>query len=397
MYPSVKIESCEEALLDFLYGKNSELLSYTEEVESMARLVCRESCFAFIGQIYRQRRGVPMGSPLSGILCLLVVRRLERRIFHGSKGDLIYFSSYVDDLLILWRNNSRIKDFLDKINGNNDGLTLRLEQKSFLDLHFVDIGIKFKKDHLSSSVFIKPFHILLYIFSQSKDPYKYKIAAFRALIRSKILYCETIQDRSKEINRIMSVAMTLGYRKSAILGIVRKYEVNIKKGSFKNAPTEIVKFTYNESMNSVMKEIAHRKGSRMLIKRAPNLYKILRNDKDAIMSEEKAGVYRIPYENMQFGVKKDYIGVTTRSLGLRLKEHSYNKESNATVLSQMAQAPGSVVKWNEAAMIEPLSSPSLALIAEKLQIYRSKIQEGCLNARDAESLSSASSQFYWMY
>ncbi|XP_023243743.1 receptor-type tyrosine-protein phosphatase U-like [Centruroides sculpturatus] len=55
----------------------------------------------------------------------------------------------------------------------------------------------------------------------------------------------------------------------------------------------------------------------------------------------------------------------------------------------MAQAPGAIVKWNEATIINPLSSPSLALTAEKLQIYRSRLQEGCLNARDAESLPSA--------
>ncbi|XP_067143463.1 uncharacterized protein [Centruroides vittatus] len=246
MYPSVRIESCEEALLDFLYSNNSELLSYTEEVESLTSLVCRESCFVFNGQVYRQRRGVPMGSSLSGILCELVVRRLEKRIFHGFKDDIVYFSRYVDDLLILWRSNSRIKDFLDKINDNNDGLTLRLEQKSSLNLHFLDIDITFKKGHLSTSVFIKPSHSPLYIPSQSKDPYKYKIAAFRALIRRAFLYCERVQDRTKEINRIISVARTLGYQKSTILGIIKKYENNIKKRCFKNAPNKFVKFTYNE-------------------------------------------------------------------------------------------------------------------------------------------------------
>ncbi|XP_023222967.1 uncharacterized protein LOC111624377 [Centruroides sculpturatus] len=143
-----------------------------------------------------------------------------------------------------------------------------------------------------------------------------------------------------------------------------------------------------------MKEIARRKESRMVLRRAPNLYKILRNDKDNIRAEERAGVYKIPYENLQLDVKKDYIGVTTRSLGVRLKEHRYaiRKASNSTVLSQMAQTQGSEVKWDEATIIKPLSSPTLAMTAEKIEIYRSKIREGCLNARDSESLPSA-----WKY
>ncbi|XP_023217910.1 uncharacterized protein LOC111620245 [Centruroides sculpturatus] len=394
MYPSVMIESCVDALLDFLYIKNSQLLLYTQELEELANLVCCESCFIFCGQIYRQKRGVPMGSPLSGILCELVVRRLERRVLHGFKDDIVYFSRYVDDILILWKNNRRVHEFMSRINDNNDGLRLRLEQKSSMNVHFLDINIRFMKGHLSTSVYIKPTHTPLYIPSQSMDPYQYKMAAFRALIRRAYLYCDQIADREKEIDRVLQVARTLGYRKSVIVGMLKKYERGIVKRTLRNVPTRLTKFTYNSSMNSVMKEIARRKESRMVLRRAPNLYKILRNDKDNIRAEERAGVYKIPYENLQLDVKKDYIGVTTRNLGVRLKEHRYaiRKASNSTVLSQMAQTQGSEVKWDEATIIKPLSSPTLAMTAEKIEIYRSKIREGCLNARDSESLPSA-----WKY
>ncbi|XP_067124886.1 uncharacterized protein [Centruroides vittatus] len=70
MYPSIKIESCKEALLlvEFLFDVNSELARYNEEISEMVNLICYESCFSFNGQAYRQKRGVPMGSPVSGIL-----------------------------------------------------------------------------------------------------------------------------------------------------------------------------------------------------------------------------------------------------------------------------------------------------------------------------------------
>ncbi|XP_067118515.1 uncharacterized protein [Centruroides vittatus] len=394
MYPSIRIESCVEALLDFMCNNNPQLRSHTQDLEELASLVCYQSCFTFCGRIYRQKRGVPMGSPLSGILCELVVRRLEREALQTFKEDIIHFIRYVDDIFILWRNNSKIHDFLNKINNNKDGLRLKLEQKSSMSVHFLDINIKFMGDHLSTSVYIKPTHTPLYIPAQSMDPYRYKMAAFQALIRRAYLYCDRIGDRNKEIERILQIAQALGYRKSTIVGLLKKYEKKNEKQGLNTAHNRRLKFTYNSNLNSIMKEVASKKQARMILKRAPSLYKILRNDKDRINAEEKPGVYKVPYENIQLDVKKDYIGVTNRSLGVRLKEHRYNvkKGSNTTVLSQMSQVQGSVVKWDEATIIKPVSSPTLSMTAEKIEIYKSRLREGCLNARDAESLSSA-----WKY
>ncbi|XP_023237766.1 uncharacterized protein LOC111636698 [Centruroides sculpturatus] len=299
MYPSVMIESCVEALLNFMYNNNPQLLSYTQDLEELASLVCHQSCFTFCGRIYRQKRGVPMGSPLSGILCELVVRRLERGVVRNFKEDVIHFVRYVDDIFILWKNNSRIHEFLNRINNNKDGLRLKLEQKSSLNVHFLDINIKFMGDHLSTSVYIKPTHTPLYIPAQSMDPYRYKMAAFQTLIRRAYLYCDRIGDRNKEIDSILQVAQTLGYKKRTIVGLLKKYERIKERKSLNTAPNRRLKFIYNNNLNSIMKEVANRKQARIVLKRAPNLYKILRNDNDRIKTEEKPGVYKVPYENIQ--------------------------------------------------------------------------------------------------
>ncbi|XP_067119331.1 uncharacterized protein [Centruroides vittatus] len=329
LYPSIRILSCKEALLELLFSRIPELLHYNNEVVELANLICYESIFSYDGQAYRQKRGIPMGSPISGILCELVVRKLEKRVLFDFRKDIVYFKRYVDDIFILWKNNRKINEFIEGINRNSDGLKLKLEQKSSVTIHFLDINIQFKNGHLSTSVYVKPTHSPLYIPSQSNDPYHYKMAAFRALIRRAFLYCDNVMDRAKEINRILQVAETLGYRKSAITGMVKRYEKNVARGS-RQRPAKITKFTYNRYAKSIMKEIANRNETSIILKRAPNLYKILRNDKDSIRKEEKAGVYRIPYENAQLGIKKDYIGVTTRSLSVRLKEHKYNIRKSST-------------------------------------------------------------------
>ncbi|XP_067118750.1 uncharacterized protein [Centruroides vittatus] len=393
MYPSIKVESCVEALLEFLFKENPTLTQHRKEVMEMANLVCCESFFVYEDQTFKQKRGVPMGSPISGLLCELVVRKVELKVLRGFERDIVYYKRYVDDIFILWKNNRVIANFVDRINENEEGLSLKLEQKSSRMLHFLDINIVFRKGHISTGVFIKPTHSPLYIPASSYDPYKYKLAAFRALIRRAFIYCENVIDRLTEIERIIRIAGTLGYKRKVIEGIIRKFETSSDKDT-RRGPYRYTKFTFNKYLGGIMKEIASLKDARVILKRAPNLYKILRNDKGLVKKEDKAGVYKIPYENQLLGINKEYVGVTTRNLGIRMKEHKYDirKGSNTTVLAQMGQAEGSVVRWNEARIIKQVHSPTLARTAEKMEIYRSKLKDKCINARDAEGLPSA-----WKY
>ncbi|XP_067143634.1 uncharacterized protein [Centruroides vittatus] len=374
LYPSIKIESCVEALMEFLYRDNPTLTQHRDEVIEMANLVCCESFFGYEEQVYKQKRGVPMGSPISGLLCELVVSKVEEKVLRGFERDIVFYKRYVDDVFIIWRNNRVIANFVDRINENEEGLNLKLEQKSSRIVHFLDINVIFNKGHISTGVFIKPTHSPLYIPASSNDPYKYKLAAFRALVRRAFIYCENVIDRDTEIERIIQIAGTLGYRRKVIEGIIRKFEASNDKNT-RHGPYRYTKFTYNKYLGGIMKEIARTKDTRVILKRAPNLYKILRNDKGLVKKEDKAGV-------------------TTRNLGIRIKEHKYDirKGSNTTVLAQMGQTEGSLVHWNEAKIIKQVHSPTLARAAEKIEIYRSKLRDKCINARDAEGLPSA-----WKY
>ncbi|XP_023219035.1 multidrug resistance-associated protein 4-like [Centruroides sculpturatus] len=162
------------------------------------------------------------------------------------------------------------------------------------------------------------FYAFWTIFSRVMKSIKHLEGKFRRAF----LYCGNIMDRDKEIDRIKRIAESLGYRRNIIAGIVRNFEIKDTKVS-KQRPSKYIKFTYNKNVRSVMKEIADIKESTVILKRAPNLFKILRNDKGDIKKEDKAGVYKIPYENQQLGLKKEYIGVTTRKLGNLKSEASY--------------------------------------------------------------------------
>ncbi|XP_067124827.1 uncharacterized protein [Centruroides vittatus] len=391
MYPSIKPSSCFDALMEVLYSLHPTAVEYRKDLEMMANLVCVQSFFVFEGKVYKQLKGVPMGSPMSGLLCELVVRKMERITLNNFKEDIIMYKRYVDDVLVIWRNHARIQQFLSAMNSNDHGLKLSLEQVSSDELHFLDISIAFRNGSIDTKVYIKPTHDPLYIPSTSNDPITYKLSAFRALIRRAFQYCSNILDTMRELDRIRQVAKVLGFGPRTVERLIAAYrnpKVNKKKRDLTNG---ITKFTYNKRLSSVMEGIAGRMNSTIVYKRAPSIYRLLRNDKDAIRPSEQPGVYSIPYSNDQLKIDKEYIGVTTRSLSKRIKEHRYDvaKGKCTTTLAKMAQTEGSVVKWDEARILTPIHSPTLAATTEKCEIYKSGLTKKCLNYKDAAILPSA--------
>ncbi|XP_067119064.1 uncharacterized protein [Centruroides vittatus] len=252
------------------------------------------------------------------------------------------YKRYVDDVLVIWRNHARIQQFLSDMNSNDHGLKLNLEQVSSDELHFLDIGITFKNGSINTKVYIKPTHDPLYIPPTSNDPINYKLSAFRALIRRAFQYCSNIMDTMRELDRIRQVARMLGFGPRTVERLIAAYKNPIESKNKRDLTNGITKFTYNKRLPSVIEGIAGRRNSTVVYKRAPSIYKLLRNDKDGIKRNEQPGLYSIPYSNDQLRIDKEYIGVTTRSLSKRIKEHRYDvsKSKCTTTLAKMAQAGG---------------------------------------------------------
>ncbi|XP_023234163.1 uncharacterized protein LOC111633768 [Centruroides sculpturatus] len=136
MYPSMNLTSCFNTLVDFMVQHNPRLTAYMEDLNKLVDLMCYQSFCKFNGTVYKQRKGVPMGSPMSSLLCELVVRQLEKQVLENYMEDIILYKRYVDDVFIVWKDNRRIENFLITINNNKHGLNLKLEQKSHTHIYF---------------------------------------------------------------------------------------------------------------------------------------------------------------------------------------------------------------------------------------------------------------------
>ncbi len=75
---------------------------------------CLDTIFTFNGNVYRQVKGAPMGSPVSGVIAEAVLRDLKRKAMERLKPR--FWARYVDDTFVIINREDRGR-FLGVLNG----------------------------------------------------------------------------------------------------------------------------------------------------------------------------------------------------------------------------------------------------------------------------------------
>ncbi|XP_023228736.1 uncharacterized protein LOC111629104 [Centruroides sculpturatus] len=182
-----------------------------QDILEMSHLFCHNSFFRFNGVTHKQQRGVPMGSPVAGDLCEIVVRKLESEFLPSQLPHILLYKRYIDDILILWKKIPNISTLIDTINNNPYGLTVELDQADPNQAHLLDINIKIEVSSINTEVYHKPTAQPLYIPATSCDPPQYKMAAFNTLIKRAYSHSSSQSAFNSEMRRIEHIAKQHDY------------------------------------------------------------------------------------------------------------------------------------------------------------------------------------------
>ncbi|XP_067130121.1 uncharacterized protein [Centruroides vittatus] len=342
-----------------------------------------------------------MGSPISGDLCELVIRQLERDVVPVFTPDIILYRRYVDDVIIIWKGEPKVDDFLHIVNNNLFGLTLKLDQISDTRVHFLDVSIQLDINNIETRVYYKPGYLPMYIPARSEDPYPYKIAAFRALVNRAFTHNTKREDTIAELKHIEDIATSHGYKSSLIRNLARKccnintaHHTSAGRSDPNSSPDQHTVVLYNKDLHSLYREIALRKGPKLAYTRTPSIYSLLRNAKDKPSILRAPGVYSIPLRDHRFQRDLVYIGSTKRSLQKRVSEHKNDvaKKRHTTALSTYATDPDVKADFDNATLIKKSFKTDHIRALETLEIYRATKSGKCINYKDSNVLSYA-----WRY
>ncbi|XP_023238100.1 uncharacterized protein LOC111636945 [Centruroides sculpturatus] len=390
LYPSVKLEPCFCHLRDLLLSKIPSPEKKRKHILDLAHLTVFSALFSFKDVTYTQKKGVAMGSPLAGTLCEMVLTTLENAVLPKYEAQMIMYARYVDDVLIFWNTQPNIQSFIKDINDNRFGLEIELEQENDKIIHFLDLHIQINNVRdFTTKVYRKPSYNPIFIPWSSHDPPAYKIAAFRTLISRAYSHCNNTKDRNEELNYIYNLARKHGVNLKAI---INKSNRSIKR---RNLPHNegVLTMEYNASLNNIFRRIGKAQNKRIVYKRTPTTYQLLRSDKDLVDRRTLPGVYKIPVTDSRRRSKLMYVGATGRCIKDRLAEHQANirKKQPCTALATYVLADQQDVKveWDQARLMQIVRDKKHRHYAEAWQICKAKHKGLAVNFRESTKISAA--------
>lgn len=126
-------------------------------MQGWVQLFCYRSFYRFKGKFCRQTQGVPIGSPLAGVLAELVIRSLEQTLLSNLIEEAVLYTRYVDDDIVIWNLADRSEELQSNFTIPSYGLKLVLEQRATDKIHFLDIEIIVENGNFRTKVFIESY------------------------------------------------------------------------------------------------------------------------------------------------------------------------------------------------------------------------------------------------
>nr|VZI10081.1 unnamed protein product [Spirometra erinaceieuropaei] len=132
--PALAIDTIDGFLWE-KYDETDQQLKRAHIIELLE--LCLKTFFTFNGQVYEQKKGTPMGSPLSGLIAEAVLQRLEQQVFSSYPPK--FWARYVDDTFVVIK-RSEVKAFKTLLNSIFPDIQFTMEEEVFEQIQRTPMG-----------------------------------------------------------------------------------------------------------------------------------------------------------------------------------------------------------------------------------------------------------------
>ena len=216
-----------------------------ENIVELLEFVLTTTYFMFRGQIYQQKFGIAMGSPVLPIVANLFMEDLEQRAMESASAELrpTLWKRYVDDTLEVIK-RGKVNEWSAHLNSMDSTGSIKFTHEIETDntIAFLDTLLERKEDgSVKVKVYRKKTHTNQYLAFDSHHPLHQKLGVPRTLLNR----CEEIvteeEDRKEERNTIKNALNICGYPDWTIKRVeenLRNKEENKGKGNNKKESSE---------------------------------------------------------------------------------------------------------------------------------------------------------------
>ncbi|BHF79237.1 hypothetical protein SprV_0602235700 [Sparganum proliferum] len=298
----------------FLREKYDETDQQLKRVHIIQLLeLCLKTFFTFNGQVYEQKKGTPMGSPLSGLIAEAVLQRLERLVFSSYPPK--FWARYVDDTFVIIK-RSDVQTFKTLLNSIFPDIQFTMEEELNNTLAFLDVQVtKLEDGKIRTTVYRKATNTRRILHFKSNHPVGHKRSCVRTLFQRVQTHCSDDNGRKEEIKYLHALFKANGYPKSFIRKCLKKPHPERSDGE---KPKFWLAIPYVKNVSEATARILKPFGIGVAHKPESTIRQQIMRPKDPLpVTEQSAVVYSIPCQNCD----ARYVGETGKRLGTRLHEH----------------------------------------------------------------------------
>lgn len=156
------------------------------------------------------------------MLAELVVCKKEESIILTLSENIHFYKKYVDDILVVKEKTSDRYNLKNLLSDESLGLSLKRQERDELTINYLDVSIKIANGDYITSVFRKNTYKPFFIKSTAKEPWNYKMAAFKMLLQRILTDCSNQDVANKELEWVLHKKELHGYSRNIILKLWEK-------------------------------------------------------------------------------------------------------------------------------------------------------------------------------
>ncbi|XP_072020422.1 uncharacterized protein [Amphiura filiformis] len=349
------------------------------DIMELLEFILTTTYFSFRGNIYRQKFGAAMGSPVSAIVANLYMEWLEQQAIATAPLDCApkYWRRYVDDVLEVNKKHTteKLTEHLNKVDETGN-IKFTYEEEKDCSIPFLDTLVVRKQDgSIKLLIYRKKTHTDQYLNFDSQHPLHQKLGVIRTLFDRMDSIVTEEEDKKEEEKKIRTALQNCGYPRWAMDRVKQqmstsKIKSNSSKKSNDDNPSKgMVVLPYVAGLSEKLKRIFWKHKIATAMKPHNTIKSLLVHPKD---KRETNQMCEVVYNIDCKGCEKSYIGETGRAFGTRLKEHQKDAEKAENKKYTRARRKESTTEFNKSAITDHVAADNHVIDWEELQYLTRK-------------------------
>ena len=197
MYTSIPVDEAITNVVNLLTDKNFKYYGLNpNDVGDLLTTILNNMYFEYENVIYRQKYGLPMGANVSGILAILFMDSIEKRVILNRPIGL--YARYVDDIFLLTTNNDEANNILSCFNNEHAKINFTIEHpEPDNSIALLDFKLKLTGANIETSFHQKSAKKTIFMNFESALPTQMKLNIVKNERRRRLERCSSHQTSKK--------------------------------------------------------------------------------------------------------------------------------------------------------------------------------------------------------